>query len=344
MPARSPTLDRPPRRWLVALLLLTPWLTGAAPPDLPRARPLATVFVEDRSNEHNAALSSDGRLLAVAYLLSKDRIEVDVWDWAAKKRLARLRTAGDYVVGLAFSPDGKTLGCSARALSLWDTATWRLAREVKLPGRSSGDFVLHRGLVAFPADNVVEVWDVAIWKRKARLRGHKLTVTALAFSPDGRRLVTVASDMHSGMIRGLQPEVSVWDVLAGEEIEILRPPKGFTRQVAISPDGKWAACGSRDGTVALWSVRGDRHWGLRKPVGDQVKAVGFTAEGRGVVACLYSGRVECWDTRTGKLAWAFALPPQARVVVLSAETGLLAAHLGPFGMQVWRLPGVAPTR
>src|SRR5262249_61774266 len=96
----------------------------------------------------------------------------------------------------------------------------------------------------------------------AQNRGIGLTV---AFSPDGRRLVT----------GGEGNTVKIWDVKTGRELKILRGHTGEIYAVAISPDGRWVASGGEDSTVEGWG----RHHGDQpgRPLPRPIRPVGSVA-------------------------------------------------------------------
>jgi tetratricopeptide (TPR) repeat protein len=68
---------------------------------------------------------------------------------------------------------------------------------------------------------------------------------ALAFSPDGKRLVSASSD----------GTVKLWDVTTGQEALTLTGHTGAVISVAFSPDGKQLVTGSEDKMVKLWDAR-----------------------------------------------------------------------------------------
>ena len=69
---------------------------------------------------------------------------------------------------------------------------------------------------------------------------------ALAFSPDGSRIVTGSHDRTT----------RVWDATSGDELIVLRGLEGVVSSLAFSPDGSRIASASwsGDGTVRLWDT------------------------------------------------------------------------------------------
>jgi WD40 repeat protein len=66
---------------------------------------------------------------------------------------------------------------------------------------------------------------------------------SVAFSPDGKRLVSTTTGESEGTPQGrriIAPELKVWDAQTGEELLTL---KGVDSTMAISPDGKRLASG-----------------------------------------------------------------------------------------------------
>src|SRR5262249_17519621 len=102
-------------------------------------------------------------------------------------------------------------------------------------------------------DRVVRLWDAATGQQVRALPGHARTVSALAFSGDGKRLASASGGItrHRPMVdpNPLQlpedrptdvPDAKVWDVATGKEVQSFSfPDKG--PGMALSPDGETLA-------------------------------------------------------------------------------------------------------
>lgn len=97
-------------------------------------------------------------------------------------------------------------------------------------------------------------WDSATRERRRAVQAHERWIRALAASPDGQFLVTVADDMHC----------KVWNAQTGElirthEDHAKTTPHHFPSMlyaVAVSPDGRLIATGDRTGHVVIRELGG----------------------------------------------------------------------------------------
>ena len=97
--------------------------------------------------------------------------------------------------------------------------------------------------------------DVATRRGWQLLRGHEAEVNAVAFSPDGSRLLT-GSDDHSAIL---------WDVATGRILAVYKGHPGPVHLVAYSPDGARVATASTDPLARVWPVDLLPEFEQRKP-------------------------------------------------------------------------------
>jgi hypothetical protein len=138
---------------------------------------------------------------------------------------------------------------------------------------------------------------------------HLESITAIAFSPDGRRFTT-----------GSQDKTRVWDVQTEQLLMIVN--SGSVSAIAFSPDGRRIATGSWNKTCVWDAERGLLQITLNT---SPVSAIAFSDDGRSVATgCRDNTRV--WDTESGRLlrtmdtgsVHAIAFSPDGRRVAVSS--------------------------
>src|SRR6266511_4167538 len=126
-----------------------------------------------------------------------------------------------------------------------------------------------------------KVWDAATGELLHDLRGHAKEVVGVAFSPNGRQLVSASGD-HT---------IRVWDLADGREVQRLEHTEA-ARSVVFSPDGKLLLSGGYDG-VRVWDA------GTGKPLG------AFPQLGT-LVAVSPDGKYLASDQPGGARVWSLA--------------------------------------
>ncbi|MFC1783498.1 WD40 repeat domain-containing protein [Planctomycetota bacterium] len=184
------------------------------------------------------------------------------------------------VNSLAFSPDGQRIisGSSDKTIKIWDTTIYRDTWE---PDIDAYNYYPRLELLT--------------------LIGHEARVGSVAFSYDGKRIVSSGGDNT----------IKVWDpafeVLAGHENPVF--------SVAFSPDGKRIVSGSGDqggtfvegvfkyidGTINVWDVATGEELMIMLGHNQRVGSVSFSPDGQRIVSMGKDDKtIKFWDAATGE--------------------------------------------
>jgi WD40 repeat protein len=167
--------------------------------------------------------------------------------WPSGLRLMMIPRRGG-VWALAFAPQGGRLALGDRLeLEVWQTASWS-SRETLSPGVRALAFAPNGRLLALATGTTVHVRDIL---SSARLdlfvcEGHEKDVNTLAFTPDGRALLSGAADQT----------VRRWDAATGHPRGVLDWGLGAVHAVAVAPDGLTAAAAGEQPHVVVWDLDG----------------------------------------------------------------------------------------
>ena len=89
----------------------------------------------------------------------------------------------------------------------------------------------------------MNLWGATTGSRVRILQGPGGGILALAFTPDGHRVV-------GGTELG---ELQIWDVSTGSVLNTIAAHDSNVRAIAFSPDGKWMATAGHDWTIKIWN-------------------------------------------------------------------------------------------
>lgn len=120
--------------------------------------------------------------------------------------------------------------------------------------------------------------------------GHSNYVSAVAWSPDGKRIASASGD----------GTVQVWNASNGGNVLTYRGHSSDVSTVAWSPDGREIASGGLDTTVQVWNASTGAHILTYRGHSDVVYSVAWSPDGRRIASASGDGTVQIWDATTGK--------------------------------------------
>lgn len=220
--------------------------------------------------------------------------------------------------GLAVTTDYST------TVRLWDFKTGEATKNLTYHTNIYGGTLSHDGqwVAAAAFDYTGVVWNTSNGQTNTILIGHRKPLGSIAFSPDGRRLVTGDGDGRT----------IVWERGSGRRLQTFSRNNFQVFQAAFSPDGRRVATASLDRSCRVWDSETGRE--VLPPLlhEDGVQSVEFSADGQQLVTGGLDFSVRIWNAQTGKLlhllrhnaklAYA-AFSPNGRLMVTTTHDGVV---------------------
>jgi len=306
------------------------------------------------------AWSPDGASLAAVGSVSN---QVRIWDPATCQEKLRIDlpqgiTSNWFDMGTAarWSPDGKrllvlagdryVLGSQDYDLLTFDTACGEQMDAVELTNQAepytpqntsdtqfpSGDgmaFDPHSGrLATLGGDNTAQVWDAELQKPALVLSGHENDVNSVAWSLDGKELVTSSLDSTA----------RTWDGQSGKMLLVLKGHAGRVTAAAWAPDGKRLATSGEDGKACIWDTSGEQVRCIE--TGSSAWTLAWL-DGRRLATGGNDGTVRLWQVEDGSLLQTLRGHTQAIIHLALAPGGQRLASADHNGqVRIWN---VAPS-
>ena len=171
----------------------------------------------------------------------------------------------------------------------------------------------------------VHLWNIPHRTVNLTLKGHTDSLSALAFTPNGRTLASGGDDgtirlweastgteilnLQSGKISALTFSmdgkilasidkafsIQLWDVATGDKLISIEGQNDYGNVLAFSADSKILACGGRDGTIRLWDAATGNKLSTLKGHVDWVNALAFSPDGNTLASGSTDGAIFLWN-------------------------------------------------
>ena len=249
-----------------------------------------------RGGVYAVGFSPGGKILASG----GGNMALKLWDLASGKCVANLSGHTAVVKCLAFTADGRYLfsGGGDRSLSTHragQAIRWDLADG----NRPQQFWTASHGVLAVavaPDGKAVAVGtgnkEIVVLEPgplgPARVLRQPSAARGLAFTPDGRTLVSVASR-----------RLRLWDVASGKASGWLEGHADRVNALAAVPGLGLLASGSWDDTVRLWDVAARRQRAAYDWKAGKISGLAFAPDGMTAAAACGDGSVVVWDVDAG---------------------------------------------
>jgi predicted Zn finger-like uncharacterized protein len=204
-----------------------------------------------------------------------------------------------------------------KTVRIWDIASGETVRTLRLPmglgtegallaaaltsdGKrlAVGGIPFGMGKHGFP----VHLISLESGEIEKSLRGHTETIVDLAFTRDGKYLVSGSADKTA----------ILFDVAAGKVVTVMKGHKDTVRSVVLSPDDQRLATLSPDNTVRLWKLPDGTPDGVLDKFPEQVFSVAWNPVRPEIATGGNDGTLHLW-TPQGKPIKIFKIDPKDRI-------------------------------
>jgi WD40 repeat protein len=187
-----------------------------------------------------------------------------------------------------------------------------------------------RYLASASTDRTAALWDVQRSRRVRKFSSHSDQVFAVAFSPDGSRLVTASLDATA----------KIWRASGGLQ-HTLRGHADAVVTAEFTPDGRHVVSGSEDATIRTWNADNGREERTLGGLGTQMSNLSVSPAGRRLLTCFQTGdqadrRYPCQilSLDTGQPVLQFRQHQDAVSRTAFSRDGKLAATAGGVGNEI----------
>ncbi len=260
------------------------------------------------------SFSPDGRLLATATFRTNT---IKLWETATGRELRDLSTGGQNTSYLspffAFSPDNRLLAASAgsNSVRVWEVISGREVQTLT-GGQSSLMGALGVTFLAFSGDgkklitisDAIHVWDTSTWRELATIQNSEVNASGLTGGGGG---VAVSPDGNQ-LARVDVGQIKFTDLNSGREARAVSLPdqKLQNEELAYSPDGRLLLAGIVENKLKVWDMT-NKAERVQAPTAKDYGFIRFSSDGR-LIAFAENYTVKMWEIATGRALPTLNIP------------------------------------
>ncbi len=215
--------------------------------------------------------------------------------------MATLTTQGNFIQGIAWSPDSKRIaaGNNNNLVTVWNASTGK--QLLLYSGHSDSVERIAwspdgKEIASASHDGTVQVWDASTGKQIISYKDHNNPVWTVAWSPDGKKIASgTGSAGESGPTRSGN-SARVWDPTTGKTL-LTYEGQGSNNEVyalAWSPDGTRIASAGDEYSIRIWDPSTGQTYLLYSGHTDIIWQVAWSPDGKEIASASQDGTVRVW--------------------------------------------------
>ncbi len=273
----------------------------------------------NKPNGTGFAFSRDGN-----YLVSGAEDKVLLFAVRTCQKIKEFIGHKDFVQGLTFTPDGKTVVSSSsdQTIRLWDIESGNEIKQFTITqGVPSVVCVSNCGKLLLAGSNMgwVTVWNLATGEELKSFEAHK----------DGVRALFYVCRQEAFLTASIDGTLKLWH---GETYELIRTFSGHQGAVfvaALSRDAQFMVSGSSDKTMRLWNMMSGQE--ILPTIGhiDTVAALALSADGKQLLSGSLDRSARLWqvESKQQKHVWTGDMEISAVAVHPTQNKAFVASNM-----------------